>query len=175
MLAHWGNFYVIAGTAGGTLIGLMFVVITLVSSIRRRITEDSLDAFATPTVVHFSVVLGISIVMSVPWSSTNLLAAVIALCGVLGVVYFIVGVQRSRAQTVYQVVWEDWLWYAILPGLGYAVLTLAGVLMLMHAESALYIVAGVVLAFLVIGIRNAWDTVVHLVTTSGDAGKEPAQ
>jgi hypothetical protein len=54
----WQNFYVIVGSSAGALIGLQFVVITLIAA--RPIAGDAQSAgaaFATPTIVHFGVVL----------------------------------------------------------------------------------------------------------------------
>ena len=44
------SFYVIVGSSGGALIGLQFVVITLLADRRHRTTPGGLNAFATPTV-----------------------------------------------------------------------------------------------------------------------------
>jgi len=49
----WESFYVIVGSAGGALTGLQFVVIALLTELRKKRTLDQLDAFATPTIVHF--------------------------------------------------------------------------------------------------------------------------
>jgi hypothetical protein len=57
-LAGWENFYVIVGSSAGALIGLQFVVITLIADM--PITDGGVQAssaFATPTIVHFGAVL----------------------------------------------------------------------------------------------------------------------
>jgi hypothetical protein len=62
-LAGWENFYVIVGSSAGALIGLQFVVITLIAN--RPIGPgqgEGAGAFATPTIVHFGTVLLISAV-----------------------------------------------------------------------------------------------------------------
>ena len=48
----WETFYVIVGSSAGALTGLMFVVIALVAEFRG--SERQIEAFGTPTVVHFS-------------------------------------------------------------------------------------------------------------------------
>jgi hypothetical protein len=66
-LAGWENFYVIVGSSAGALIGLQFVVITLIAN--RPVVTDQVqagDAFATPTVVHFGAVLLLSATASAP-------------------------------------------------------------------------------------------------------------
>lgn len=51
-LSGWDNFYVIVGSSAAALIGLQFVVITLIAYTQRRSTHGSIGAFAGPTVVH---------------------------------------------------------------------------------------------------------------------------
>ncbi|PYS00913.1 MAG: hypothetical protein DMG15_26955 [Acidobacteria bacterium] len=67
-LAGWENFYVIVGSSAGALIGLQFVVITLIAEIPIVTDmERASSAFATPTIVHFGAVLLLSAVISAPW------------------------------------------------------------------------------------------------------------
>ena len=51
-MASWETFYVIVGSAGAALIGIQFVVVTLIANMRRRPPAEALNAFGTPTVVH---------------------------------------------------------------------------------------------------------------------------
>src|SRR5712672_3432889 len=55
--AEWESFYVIVGTAAAALIGLQFVVMTLIADRPQITTAEAGAAFATPTIVHFSAVL----------------------------------------------------------------------------------------------------------------------
>ncbi len=57
VLKAWESFYVIVGSSAGALIGLQFVVITLIAESRMRSTGHELAAFGTPTVLHFVAVL----------------------------------------------------------------------------------------------------------------------
>ena len=57
-LAGWENFHVVVGSSADALIGLQFVVITLIANTPiAPYQAPAGDAFATPTIVHFSVVL----------------------------------------------------------------------------------------------------------------------
>ena len=58
-LAGWENFYVIVGSSAGALIGLQFVVMTLVAE-RAMPSPETTNAFATPSVIHFGAVLLLS-------------------------------------------------------------------------------------------------------------------
>jgi hypothetical protein len=52
-LAGWANFYVIVGSSAGALIGLQFVVISLIADMpMARGDAEAGDALATPTIVH---------------------------------------------------------------------------------------------------------------------------
>ena len=67
-VAGWDTFYVIIGSSAAALTGLMFVVITLTAETRLGTgdTASGLDAFASPTVVHFCVVLLLAAVLTSP-------------------------------------------------------------------------------------------------------------
>ena len=65
-LYGWDNFYVIVGSAAGALIGLQFVVLTLIANRPPLRAADAGAAFATPTVVHFGVVLFLAAIVCVP-------------------------------------------------------------------------------------------------------------
>ena len=164
-LSAWGNFYVIVGSSGAALIGIQFVVITLIAAMRMRPTPDSLSAFGTPTVVHLASALLVSAVMSAPWPSLFPTSVALALCGLGGLAYGAIVIHRARRQTYYQPVWEDWLWYAILPCSVYAALALSAVF-LRTTQLAEFVIGAAALGLLLIGIHNAWDSVTHIVVTS---------
>src|SRR3954468_5447828 len=66
---EWESFYVIVGAAAGALIGLQFVVMTLLADKPQLASPEAGAAFATPNVVHFSAALLLSALMRVPWHS----------------------------------------------------------------------------------------------------------
>lgn len=162
-LPAWQNFYVIVGSAGAALIGIQFVVITLVAYLRKRAMAETVSAFGTPTVVHLTGALLVSALMSAPWPSLVAISAAMAICGLAGLTYSGIVIRRARRQTGYRPVLEDWIWYGILPSVTYAALASTGVFMTTKTESALFVVGGSALGLLLIGIHNAWDTVTHIV------------
>ncbi len=177
-LSAWQSFYVIVGSSGAALIGIQFVVITLIATLRLRPTPESLSAFATPTVVHFGGALLVSAVMSVPWRSLFPASVALAVCGLVGLAYGSIVIYRAHRQTFYQPVWEDWLWYAILPSSVYTALALAGVFLGRIAQFAEFVIGAAALGLLLIGIYNAWDSVTHVVVeldggTTSSARSEP--
>ena len=106
-MANWANFYVILGSSGGALIGLQFVVITLIAGRRQRTQIGALSAFGTPTVVHLTGALLVSAIMSTPWPSLVTLSAAVGACGVGGLIYGAIVIHRARRQTDYEPVWQD--------------------------------------------------------------------
>jgi hypothetical protein len=70
-LQGWENFYVIVGSAAGALIGLQFVVITLIAERPRPRLGDATKAFSTPAILHFTTVLILSALIVAPWNSTH--------------------------------------------------------------------------------------------------------
>src|SRR5436190_15758362 len=98
-LSPWESFYVIVGSSAGALIGLQFVVMTLISDRRHQTGEGAVSAFGTPTVVHFAAALVLSAIASAPWSSLASLSVALCLFGAGGLVYGAVVFRRARRQT----------------------------------------------------------------------------
>ena len=70
-------------------------------------------------------------------------------------------------------VWQDWLWYALLPCSVYAALAVTAAFLRTNTQFGLFVIAAGALGLLLIGIHNAWDTVIHIVVSnsSGDQTK----
>jgi len=166
-LAGWDNFYVIMGGAAGGLTGLTFVVITLIRESAQGVRLTGLGAFVTPTIVHFCGVLALAAFMSMPHQRAATLGVGLGIGGLAGVAYgILIGVNMGRVAASglhYIPVREDWIWNVIVPTLAYAALIVMAVLIFDRVTvAALYGVAGLALALLLIGIRNAWDLVVWI-------------
>ena len=162
-LAEWGSFYAIVGSAAGALIGLQFVVITLIAQ-RPSIPAAEADAaFATPTIVHFSAALLLAALLRVPWQSITIAAALWGLMAFSGLVYAMIVARRMRRQVVYQPGLYDWSFYVVLPLAAYALLALSSFETPSHTREALFGVGASALLLLFIGIHNAWDSVTYHV------------
>lgn len=162
--AGWENFYVIAGSSAGALIGLQFVVMTLVTEKSGLIVEENAGAaFATPTIVHFSSVLLLSASLTAPWRGVAPIALLLGVFGLAGLGYGAVTIRRARKQTMYKPDFGDWLWHALLPLLAYFTLLFASVGFCVGLPDIAFAVGGAALLLLFIGIHNAWDTVSYHV------------
>jgi hypothetical protein len=168
----WENFYVIVGSAGAALTGLQFVVIALVTELRKRRTTDQIDAFATPSIVHFCAVLLISSILSAPWRSLSSAGIAVGVCGGAGILYTAIVARRVSQQTGYQMVFEDWLFHTALPFVAYAAVLTGALTLMSHTVDAEFGLASASLLLLFVGIHNAWDAVIFIATEKGDSGVE---
>jgi len=162
-LAAWDSFYVIVGSAAGALIGLQFVVLTLIADRPPLRVAEAGAAFATPTIVHLGAALLLSALLRVPWQTIVPPAALWGLMGIAGVPYAVIVVRRMRHQTVYQPEFEDWLFHVLLPLAAYAVLALSALAAPFKTHEALFGVGAAALLLLFSGIHNAWDSVAYHV------------
>jgi hypothetical protein len=172
-LAGWENFYVIVGSSAGALIGLQFVVMTLIADMpTTRGQPQAGAAFATPTIVHFCAVLLIAGVQSAPWPTVGPVAAIWGLLGVVGIVYEILVARRMRIQTAYRPVFEDWLCHFLLPFAAYAAMVASAFAARLDVGEALFPTGAAVLLLLFVGIHNAWDAVTyHVFSMRTNRGK----
>jgi len=162
--AGWQNFYVIVGSSAGALIGLQFVVITLIADM--PIGESGAQAsstYATPTIVHFCAVLLLSALLCVPWQHIATAAVLWGLVGLTGIVYEMIVGWRMRVQVAYQPELEDWMFHLVLPFAAYATLVVSAYAARLNMGAALFGVAAAALLLLFIGIHNAWDAVTYHV------------
>ena len=169
-VGEWESFYVIIGSSAAALTGLQFVVIALVADARRFSNDKAINAFGTPTVVHFCAALLVSAVLSAPWQSLVGPAVAMGACGVAGVAYVAMVVRRARGQTVYRPVLEDWVWHGILPLVAYAALLAGSLVLRRHPAAALFAVAGAAVLLVFVRIHNAWDSVTFI---AAERAKKP--
>jgi len=167
--AAWNSFYVIVGSSAGALIGLQFVVMTLIAERAPPRAAEAGPAFATPTIVHFGTVLLLAAILCAPWQEATSIAIIWGLMGIIGIVYIIIVAGRMRVQSAYKPSVWDWLYYALLPLGAYALLALSAYWALSHPSEALFGVGAVALLLLFTGIHNAWDSIVYLVFYNNQA------
>jgi len=171
--AGWQNFYVIVGSSAGALIGLQFVVLTLIANAPIAAGQDQAGAaFATPTIVHFGAVLLLAGIQCAPWHGGDPVEMIWGLLGLSGMVYEIIVARRIRVQTIYTPVFEDWLFHVLLPFAAYATIATSAFVARLNVGEALFVTGAAVLLLLFIGIHNAWDAVTyHVFSKRREHGK----
>jgi L-asparagine transporter-like permease len=179
-LIAWENFYVIVGSSGAALTGLQFVVIAIIAEGKTQTAArakesngQSIAAFGTPNIVHFCAVLLISAILSAPWPGLSSVSLALGTCGVAGVAYAVIVLRRARRQTGYRPVFEDWLWFAVLPLIAYALLLVSAILLPSYPHRVSFVIGAAALLLLFIGIHNSWDTITYITVEGLQSPKEP--
>ena len=174
-LAAWETFFFLIGSSAAALTGLQFVVIALIAESGRRATPREIEAFSTPTIVHFTGVLLVSAILSAPWPGLLPVAVILGVCGVAGVAYILVVIRRARRQSTYRLVGEDWRWHVVFPLISYVLLVVSAIFLPGQAQRALFAIGAAALLLLFIGLHNAWDTVTYITIElpAGSAEREP--
>jgi hypothetical protein len=163
-LSEWETFYVITGSSAAALTGIMFVVVALVADRVVRRPSDGVGAFSTPTIAHFALVLLLASIMTIPGHGVLSLSICIGGLAIIGLTSSgLAGVRMQRVKG-YTPETVDWAWHVIIPFAAYLVLLVSAFLLGTQQELALVVVAVTVLALIFIGIHNAWDVAVYIVT-----------
>jgi hypothetical protein len=168
-LAGWENFYVIVGSSAGALTGLMFVVIALTRDLQTPRSTRASRSFATPTIVHFTTALSLASVLSMPRLTRGAMGVILLAVGAALLAYVGRVLYHSRRIEVYQPDLEDKLFHIWFPALAYASILVAGAVSWATPDTSLYMVGGSMLALVVIGIHNAWDSAVWMISRLGSS------
>jgi hypothetical protein len=163
MPSSWDNFFVMAGSAAATLMGLLFVAITAAAGFSHsRMASGSRD-FLTPTLFRFGAVLFQVFVALVPWPSSRPAGIILGLGGLTGFAYQIhVIVMRHEAASVL-LNRRQWLSYVGLPALACASLTFGAVGLIIDKAFGPYAVAAATTLLLLAGVYSAWDLTLWIV------------
>ena len=163
MLIGWENFYGMVGQTAGTLIGLMFVVITLGatlgSDVPRKAILSAVPMLVTPTLVHFGAVLLIAMLALVPKGSNFVVPWCLLVCGVAGMVYVVIlgaGIFSSRPSLMDPSDVGAHASYVPVPAIAYLLITVSALAALAGWWNANLALAAGVAILMAVGIRNAW-------------------
>jgi hypothetical protein len=178
-LSHWESFALLVGTAGATLAGLTFVAVTAANRlVRDRSSVTPVRVHIDPSVLAFTLALLLACALLIP-TLTPLALALTALGSGLfyaGYTLFVVR-QLMRLGMLSQYDRLDWLFFIGLPVLGSLLIVFSGLECLRgETEVAVTTIGIVVVALLLMGIRNALDvlmvTLNYEVQATGEAVAE---
>jgi hypothetical protein len=163
MFEHWGEFYLLAGSAAAVLIGLIFVVVTLMSDRPRSSVLYGSKLYMGPIVLQVSFVLVLSAAALTPGIGAReyaLIAAAVAAWGLARGVMSIVGIGRMAGADLPH--WTDIWFYGVAPTVLYAALAGVAWAFCMDWPCAPYALAAVITGLILISVRNEWDLVTWL-------------
>jgi len=154
-MKEWENYFVLTGTGAVTLIGLLFVVITLGAERRQRDGGRLLRSYLTPTLFHFGVVFLIALVALSPEGDSLILP--LGLIGIVGLIYsLIIMLKLARGHET----WDALLFHGGIPILCYLGIIAAACLSLSSTNQAYLVFRAVSALLLLAGMRNAWAAAV---------------
>jgi len=160
-LETWHDFYLLIGTAGVTLTGLLFVVVSLGPRLISERQGHSVRAFLSPNAVCFTTTLVVSAVLMVPGLPAKLVGALLC-TGAVGSLGYLVYTGAHQQWRRNKLPFLDWIWFIGLPFAAYGLLLISGIGVLLEFTLALHGVAVALVLLLVVGIRNAWDMVIYV-------------
>ncbi len=163
MLHGWDNFFIMAGTAAATLIGLLFVAVTVGAGFSKSSIVHGARGFLTPTLIRFGGVLFLSLAVLAPWPSARPIGIVLSLGGLAGLAYQIKVIVARHDVGLVLLDWHDWLPYVGVPALGSGSLVIGAVGLLAERPFAPYAIAGATVLLLFAGIYGAWDLTLWMI------------
>lgn len=172
MFEGWDSFYLLLGGASGGLIGLVFIVVTLIRGVDARTNLRNASVFMSPNVFNLAVVLVLSALATaphVPASAFGVLIAAAALAGAVccGRVVWMLGPTRAITASHWTDIWA----YGVMPLAAYAVVGAAAAAVWLAPDWAARVLAAGLVALLLSAIRNAWDLVTWITAKGPDLGK----
>ncbi|MBV8134917.1 MAG: hypothetical protein JO121_04635 [Deltaproteobacteria bacterium] len=161
-LKEWHDFYVLVGTAGATLLGLLFIAVSLGAGYLTKESQSATRTFMSPVVIHFTSVFFLSALALFPSHQAKFLAVLVGATALIGAIistYITIQVVRTDMTNYLQ----DYLAYGLLPGVGYLVLLVAAVSIYLQKDFGLNALAAALLLLAIANIRNAWDLTLTMV------------
>jgi hypothetical protein len=163
---RWHDFYIVAGTAAATLVGLLFVGLSL--HLRAVLSRSEVRSLARVTLANFGLILFVSLFMVIPQGPSAVSPQLIG-SGVFSLTVIapsLVAAGRSRTRTLrpHQLVLRFGL-----SVLGYVGVIIAGALLGAGSDDAAFSwLVAVTMVLLVVSLRNSWDLLVSVGAATMD-------
>lgn len=159
-IQRWRDFYLIGGTSSATLVGLLFVGLSL--HIRVVVSRPEVRSLARITLANFGLVLLVSLFLVIHQDPRAAMYQLLfsGLFSLVIVAPSLLSAGRGGTRT-FQVV--RLVARVGLSVVAYAAVVVAGILIGRHTYgSALNLLLAVVIVLLVVSLRNSWDLLVSV-------------
>ena len=168
MLISWSNFFTLTGSAGATLLGLLFVVVTLGTDLSTSRKLDIARASMSPALYSFTDVLLKTMVVQVPWHSNLPSGVIFVVLGIVGIIYRINAVRvRSRLHLRAIQGRLDWIFHNAVPVGASVLLIFGGAGWIVGVVFAPFAIACASTLLLASGIYRTWGETLALIGTRG--------
>jgi hypothetical protein len=164
MFDQWRDFFLLMGSAAAVLIGLIFVVISLMHDHSRSHVLEGSKLYMGPIVLGMSFVLVLSAAAMTPGMDARIFAAVTAMVALWGLArgaMSFVGIAR-RERSEDRPHWTDKWFYGVVPAAFYLALAAVAAGFWRGCGWAYDGLAAVLTAGLLLAIRNEWDLITWL-------------
>ena len=154
IVAGWHDFFMLAGTASATLIGLLFVALSLRIDIRTARADSALRTTASQSFRSYLTVLLFALYFLIPDPSPSSIAWPVILTSLAFLVSLLRDAWRYRP-----VLTQDHpllIWHYLVPAACYVVATAVGIGLFRDEASGIYWLVSVIAFLLTIPTRNAW-------------------
>lgn len=160
-LEDWHDFFLLTGGAAATLLGLVFVAIAIAATVPRDKlgSQETRQLWVLPLVYAFTRVILVAALGVVPGVTWALFGGVIGALGLYDVARmpYVVRGLVDHHRTRERLDARDWRWYAVYPSAAAALMLGCGGAVALGFTAALYGIALGTVAYLVVGIHNAWE------------------
>ena len=161
LVGRWHDFYVLVGTAAATLIGLLFVGLSLNIRVIRRDTGVDLQELAGQSGNNFFYVLAVALFFLIPDQTPLGLGLPLLILGLLGLLGTVSHMRKARAQR------RMWGKSSIVRRFTMPIVSLAGLVAIalsaLSGETAgVYALVLVIIVLLASATQNAWDLLIKV-------------
>lgn len=174
IILGWHDFYLLAGTVAATLMGLLFVALSLHWDVVLEDSKTHLHAIAIEAFGAFIIVAFLSLLMLAPSSSGRPLGASLM---ILGGLRLVIGLRHSR------VMWKsddesfrraEMIYRSVVIPAAFALLAWSGFLVFRrNFDVGLGLLTMTVILLLGMGARASWDLLVRVGRLKMKAGQRP--
>lgn len=174
MFEGWGEFYLMAGGAAAVLIGLIFVVISLMQDRSRETVLTGSRLYMGPIVLSVSFVLALSAAALTPHIEARTIAMIAGAVAIWGLVRGIMSISGIRGLSQIDETpphWSDVWFYGVAPSVLYVALAVVAVGFWSGAPWAREGLAVAITGLLLVAIRNEWDLITWIAPHSDAAEK----
>jgi hypothetical protein len=166
MLEGWHDFYILLGTAAAALVALLFVAASIGASMLTSDRTRATRTYLSPVVFHYAAILFASLIALIPSQTPLWLGISVGGVALVGLLYSLFVCFRLFRDHVADI--ADLLGYGGCPAAAYSAALISAWLFKSQSAAAANVVAGALMALLVVNIRNAWDLFIALARLSNE-------
>lgn len=164
-IRDWQNFYMLTGAAAATLIGLLFVAISISvgTNLSYERARNSLRTFVSPILVYYVQAFLISCLAVIPLQNITIPGFVIAIPGIIDIFLALKVCWRILVLHRDEMDLGHWIWHFLLPLLTGLLLISVSIGFFYDTQLVASGLAIAVLLCLTIGLRNTWVLTLWLI------------